>query len=531
MPRVEPAEALRARIFTSPEYLALIAELEQQELPATIPPDLASADGPFRLTADSASAGPTPLRRANLPPWARVALPAAAAVVVALGGGYAALRHANPNGQANNGGISTIGAPGQTGVPLTAGARVVYERDGTLWSAPELGGYLAQALTPKGVRVAGWAVAPLAGGSGARSIAYLDQTGALHIIRSDGQSDHTIAHAAKGTLDDAFWNGPTGQALGASLAWSPDGTRLAYLVANANGGTILHVLRADGTGDHPINASAVKVAPGTLTRVASWSADSKWLAYTQVTGGAQSLWTLQVATDAATQVAAQADPANADATVRQLAWAGTSGAPLLTWATGNANGLTGIFVASPGGAAQRLSPAGIQLSAADYSGSAGEWLAANGTTIYLASPQSGAWTPTDTAGAPVSRIVWSPDGAYAALAGGGQIGLWSMDSGVLPVMHAASDTAAPVWSADSQRLAYSTDETVILLKLYNGGMASSVVSLQAAGARAIRWAPDGQSVAVALPTGVLIVASNGTAPHLVDTHAPDGGALAWSVAH
>jgi WD40 repeat protein len=543
MPRVEPSDALRTRIFSSPEYLALIADLDQQAAAGgalTLPSDLSPTDGPFRLTTSAAApqaertghtgAEPTPLRRGALPPWARVALPAAAAVVVALGGGYAALRNATSGGQTTSSGISTIGAPNQTGAPLSAGARVVYERGGTLWSAPELGGYLAQALTPRDVRVAGWAVAPLTGGSGARTIAYLDQTGALHIIRSDGQSDHVVAHATTGTPDANFWSGATGQALSAGLAWSPDGTRLAYLAANANGGTVLHLLQADGTGDHAINASAVNASSSTLSAIATWSVDSQWLAYTQTAGDAQSLWALNLSTSAATQVAAQADPASVGTTVRQIAWAGTTSAPTLTWAAGTTDGLTGVFVARPGGAAQRLSPAGIQLTAADFSSNAGEWLAANGTTIYLASPQSGAWTSADTASAPVSHIVWSPDGAYAALSGGGQVGFWSAERGVLPLTQAASDTAVPVWSPDGQRLAYSTGDRVILLKLYNGGMAGSMVVLQAAGTSAIRWAPDGQSVAVALPSGVLVVASNGSAPHLVDTHTPDGGALAWSVA-
>src|SRR5262249_26639881 len=151
--------------------------------------------------------------------------------------------------------------------PLAQGPRVVYAHDGSLWSAPENGPGVAERLTPTGIRVGVWTIAP----DGAH-VAYVDAaTGRIHVIRSDDQDD--VATDSSSITTD-----------GAALVWSPDGIRIAYLAGQPGGPMALHLMNADGTNDLAIAAaSAVSSAP-------IWSPDGLWLAYTQDADGAQSLW-------------------------------------------------------------------------------------------------------------------------------------------------------------------------------------------------------------------------------------------------
>jgi hypothetical protein len=536
MPRVEPPEALRPRIFDSPEYRALLEELAHD---SGSTPSLAAyaaepfaSEVPFRLNPEDPGQAMPPAgliagqRRSSLPPWARVALPAAAAVVLALGGGYVMLQRAT-GGQTSGHGISTIGAPSQTGVPLAGGPRVVYKHDGALWSALEQGGYLAQQLTPQGTLVAGWAVAPITNGdASARYIAYIDaQTGALHIIRSDGQNDRIIGHTTSGSLASDFWMSAAGHVLAGGIAWSPNGSQITYLASDGDGAFALHLINADGTGDRALASGAIAAAP-------VWSADGHWLAYAETTPGARSIWAVQISSGHAAQLAARADADDAQAAPEQLTWITSTGTstPILTWVARDAGAITGIFAAASNADAQRLSPQVVRLSAAAFDTHRGRWLAANGTAISTVSPGGAAWAAAGEASIAVKQIVWSSTGDYAALAGDGQIALWSATQGMLPVAHPASGTVVPVWSPDGSRIAYASGRSIILLKLYNGGMAATVVTVPAPGAQAVRWAPDGQSVAIAESTGVLVVANDGSAPHLIDTHAADGAVLGWSIA-
>jgi Tol biopolymer transport system component len=264
-----------------------------------------------------------------------------------------------------------------------------------------------------------------------------------------------------------------------------------------------------------------------------WRGDGEWLAYLQATQSGQSIWVANLASGTLRQIAMQADPADASASVRQLTWVTGSGAATLTWAAHDGDAFTGIFAADVSSGAQRqLSPDGAHLSAAAFSTATNTWLAANGIALatVAGSAVGPAWTAAGTAPAAVTAIVWAPAGINqnaAALEGNGKIALWSTAGGVL-LSQPASDTVVPAWSPEGSRLAYANGNFVVVLKPAGGSIAA-VVSISAPGVQTIRWAPDGQSIAIADAAGVLVATSNGSGHAIIDSHAADGGMVAWSV--
>ncbi len=497
LPRFGPPDTLRTRIFDSPEYHALLEELRNPDDFAGAPslaayaahgpdaPDAAAPDvrywqrderddGP-RSGTISPRSGTIGQRRGSLRRWARVGLPAAAAVMMAIGGGYVALHSSGTNAQSV---VKTVGGQHQSGIPFPVGPRVVYERGGILWSAPQPGTAPAHNLSSKNGHVAGWAVSPLAGASNGRYVAYIDaQTGALHVIRSDGQNDQIVGHVSATSLDSSFWSGATGQAISQSIAWAPDGLRLAYLATDGSGNLTLHVVHFDGT-------HAQTVSGATMT-----------------------------------------------SSVREIAWLAGAGDPTLTWATSDGSSITGVYTVDvASGAVRQLSPANTHLTAAAFNTVTNTWLAADGTTLYTvsASAAGGAqqWTVAGSAPAGVTGIVWAPKGTSAALVGHGEIALWSATAGVFA--HQASNAAAPGWSPDGTRLAYLSGDSVIVADAGSSGLTTGA-TIQAPGAESVAWAPDAKSLAIVDTAGVLVVSANGSAHTLLDSQAPDSGTIEWSV--
>ncbi|MFI5274717.1 MAG: anti-sigma factor family protein, partial [Ktedonobacterales bacterium] len=193
LPRYEPSDELRQRIFGSPEFAAILHDMDgaapgKRGTVISGPSPRSSAalhyddyargghDRPLEALSVPASSSaddgaPTPLHpasadvsgeaadeqhgRTGAPQWMRVGLAAAAAVALLAGSGLIIKQSLgqSPAVGGRSGGISNVGqAPGQQ--PLAAGARVIFERSGALWSAPEHGAGLATQLTPAGVSVA-----------------------------------------------------------------------------------------------------------------------------------------------------------------------------------------------------------------------------------------------------------------------------------------------------------------------------------------------------------------------------------------
>jgi Tol biopolymer transport system component len=494
-PMVAPDQSLRDRLFSSDEYRAI---LEEQR---------AAADAPTEKTRRVLAA-----LHPNSPLWSKALLPIAASVALALLLTVLA-RQGIFLGSANNHPVATtvpFSGPGQNNAPLAAGPRAVYLRDGRLWSAPEQGPGIAQPLTPGSVTVGAWAVSPLDGASGAQRVIYIDtETNALHLIRSDGQSDKALGVKASG-----------------GLSWSPDGARLAYYAPGDNSATTLHMMNADGSGDRAIgSASSTSATP-------AWNADGTWLAFTQTYEKSQSVWSHKVVDNSSRQLAASADPQDAQASVARLAWTPNALQPTVTWSTTDNGSTTGVFSADALGAtpAQRLTPLGATYSAADYTSarSAGVWLVASGKELSEVIATTPGLTPVSSASDSVTAITWSPSGAMAAVTTAGQLAIWAPGRGLTTVENAQPGTVA--WSADGRALAYALADSAKVVKISGTNVSAPTVISDATKIAALAWAPDGKSVALASEGGVMIATIDGGSQKQVDDARASEARLNWSIA-
>lgn len=509
-----PPDDLRQRIFESPAFAELGRELERE-----------TADAP-------------PGRRASrrVPLYLRALVPAAALLTVSLGAALLFRQGLLPFGAqtASQHQTTTIGGPSSFDLPLSAGPRLVYLNGGTLWSVAEYatGSSSAapgspQQLTAAGARIAAWRVSPLAGGKGGARIAYVDaRTGALHIVHSDGQDDTIVASITPTQSPSAtFWASAAGRAALAGLAWSPDGSRLAYVAATSDGGSQAYVYTLGSSRE----GALVATTHGSPISQLSWSADSRALAFTTTTsGGAQRLAVWRGSGHSLTTLPASATDAHA--TVAQIGWNGST----LTWSvTSAAHGgsIVGVYRLAPGAsAATRLSAAGVTYDVAAFTPAhGGVWLLA-GEGALSEARLSGGMTRVAALPAAASDITWSPNGATAALMLGDRLALWSATNGLTTLASGVSAQPTPAWSPDSSALAVAQGQRVSVYHISDGS-ATQVAQLSGdAAPLALVWAADGRNIAIAESHGTLLVASDGESQALLTSHLAQNAALSWSVA-
>jgi sugar lactone lactonase YvrE len=565
LPRCEPSADLRQHIFGSPEFAAILHELdgatpgrsgstlspapsrssalrddeqtrghdrplEPLPIPARAPVAVRSADSAHVEHADEVGARRT---RTGAPPWARVALSAAAAVVLVAGTAML-VRHGLAGSTPQQGhtpGISDVGNPSQQ--PIAAGTRVVFQRGGALWSAPEHGPGLAKQLTSSSVTVApGWTVVPASSSAGGDLVAYIDlKTGLLHVVRSDGQRDRTIGPSlAPSGAGAAFWSSPEGEAISNGLAWAPSGSALAYLADDGTGRIALFVAPMAGGSIARVTAQA-----GVSASMVRWSLDSARIAFVQSNGVSQSLWDYNVSLNQIRELSATAEPGGqADAVVRQIAWLGVSAGPVVTWASGGAatGTITGVFSMSLTETAPRmLVDPGSSFIAAGFSPAApdGTWLLGDGAALYTVSGIFPGRQLLTSAPAGVTAVAWSSGRSAAYLDGDGT--LYAGSAGQFAQVASGVSTAPGMqWSPDGSTLAFVASGQLSVVKVATSGGHASAPSAVAglSGVTSFAWAPDGQSLAVSTGSNVALVAPSGAVQSVVDTHGSEG-AVVWSV--
>lgn len=470
LPRISPSPALRERILAAPGCAGQPLHADER--------------GPAQKRTQR------PPRRQRRFPLAKWAL--AAALVALLG--TAALAGLNAHRPAQTSVPEAITPPaagpgsGQA-IPLAAGTRFVFLRDGALWSVLVDGGsHQPERLTPASVTVAaGWQVSPGARGHLAGDLlAYVDQRSArIHTIRSDGQLDAVVPQALlTGSATAANWTSVIGTTILHNLAWSMDGSTLAFVGSpGGDGQTHLYLYSPDTT---MVQQIAVGL-PGSVAHPV-WSPDSARLAFTLAHDGAISVLDYNTQNQEILNLSnLAASQGNSARQILTLGWSPVAAPPAVTWSLGSIGRINSLWLHRIG-AAGTLSPqlllSGTYLQAL-YSPQgvqgAGSWLVV--TTV--AGQAGDIWRVNLTPGAPslplsqgkqVSLVRWSPDGATIFYLDGQNNGsghghLLNPTTGadwLLPDAVAANP--APAWSEDGQHLAASAGHILTIVNATDGSL-------------------------------------------------------------
>jgi len=506
LPRVSPDPALRERIFTSPEILELTGTFDAPDtfegsndrpvewtvpkLPVNSPrrdtpgrPHLVAIPG-GRSTVPTPSVRPVapPRKRRNTKSLRILIAALAATLILTLGiGGFIGVNSwFHPAMTINPGGITpplNSNPPGIT--PLSAGLRFVFLRGGSLLSVRVDGNNpQPERLTPSNVIVASnWTVtAPLPGRSAGDMLAYIDlQTALVHIIRSDGLSD-TVIHQRllkAGTLPASVQDTDTWEAILNSLAWSADGSMLAFVAdPTGTGQTSLYIY---STVTHKVTPIHVAV-PGSVTHPV-WSPDGWRLAFEVSNHGVTSILDYHTQNLSSLTIAEGiGSGATAGQSVLSLDWSPDPEALMVTWSVGTIGQVTSLWihrVGVTGATAQELLPGDFAQAIYSRSGhnGVGSWLiitsiAGRAGDILRADVVPGAGYVPLTTGKQVGFAQWSPDGASIEY-----LDMLSAGIGTLHIVKASTaldtliadgvaNAPVPAWSSDSKRVAYSTGTKV-----------------------------------------------------------------------
>ncbi|HLH62219.1 MAG TPA: zf-HC2 domain-containing protein [Ktedonobacteraceae bacterium] len=517
LPRVSPDPALRQRIFSSQEYLELTGTFDARgsspeedwtvpNLPAshvrrnvTGRPHLVALPG-GRSTIPSPAVRQSPgqahlaARRSRRPgTWSLVAIAVAAILLIVTGiGGFLGynLRFQQPS-TTSNGAITPPAAFQQPGVPLSAGMRFVFLRNGTLWSAlADSSSTQIDRLTPANVTVAtGWTVSPpLPGRSAGDMLAYVDlQQARLHAIRSDGQQDTIIPLPLfkAGVSPASMWDTTTGMNILNSLAWSVDNSMLAFVADPTGSGQTNLYIYSTQTGTvqmvpFPVKGSAVHPV---------WSPDGVRLAFEVINAGTTSILDYNTQNHGLLTITGNAAArSNSSDSVLTLDWSPDINTPIITWSVGGIGHIHSLWERQVG-AGESPQPALLlsgDFAQAIYSrnghGGVGSWLVVTST----AGRAIGLWridiTPGSgmillTGGKQVSDPQWSPDGRYidyldALNAGVGVLHIINVATGFDSLIaQSVADNPTPAWSVDSQQLAYNTGTGIGIVNLQAGNQA------------------------------------------------------------
>jgi hypothetical protein len=516
LPRVSPGAGLRQRIFSSPEYLELTgASAPKTKLSAqTTPyrsvrtdtnsrghhPQLVALPGGRQdqrsssVTATSATSFTNSDRmRRNRSRQGRRgqrilqgAIAATVLLALGVGGLITWTLWQRQTMLAGNQTVMTPPAGLQQG-PIPAGLRFLFLRNGALWSAPTTQNTPILRLTPAHTTVAAqWVVRPAqTGRSAGNMIAYIDlQKGFVHLIRSDGQNDTVIQQPLlkPGIQPSTVWNTNTGTTILSSLSWSNDGSMLAF-VADPTGAAQpgLYIYTMSSNTLHTV----AQPTTGTVSHLA-WSPDNIRIAFTATGNGTSAVLDYNTQTQDVLMLQSGINTqTNADDTVLTLKWSPNINAPALTWSTGLTGNVHNIWLqrVGIGGNAKPTLLASGSYTQADYNPTGhngiGSWLViANNTGVAsdVISVDTVGFVEKLTTGKQAYHAQWSPDGNaidyFGTLSHGtGTLHVLNISTGMDTLLATGVVTEpAPLWSTDSQRLAYSTGTHTVIFDLNTPGV-------------------------------------------------------------
>jgi hypothetical protein len=401
----------------------------------------------------------------------------------------------------------------------------VFLQDTALWSVLINGqSHQPERLTPADVTVAtGWQVSPQARGHLAGDmLAYIDQQSAqIHTIRSDGQLDTAVPQILLtgngGAID---WTSSAGTTILHSLAWSMDGSTLAF-AGSADGQMRLYL--------YSLATRAIqKISPGISGNAAHpiWSPDGVRLAFTLTHNGMISVLDYNLQNRAVLNLsnlaASQGDSTHQ---ILTLGWSHMAATSAVTWSLGSIGRISSLWlhrVGATGTVYPQLLLSGAYLQALyspDGDQGTGSWLvvttiAGRAGDVWRVNLTPGAQPLPLSQGKQVSLARWSPNGTAIFYLDGQNNGagsghLLDLASGVdLLLSTSVAANPAPIWSADGRQLAYSAGT---ILNIVNTNDSSQVARQPLSGRLlSLSWSP------LATHQLVVVVESSGFALYLLD---------------
>ncbi len=408
------------------------------------------------------------------------------------------------------------------------GSSLIYSgADGTLYTMPPLGGS-PTALIGKSV-LSGPFVDCDWSPSGAEMACSSLGDGTLYVLGANGENPRRVTKP--------------GHDIAHSVAWSPDGKRLAYVVGNAEfvswGGTLGNIA-----------ASSIWVVPasgGDPTRVSDsthlnmspiWRPDSEHILFVSSIGGPRDIYSQRLRSngqprDAAVRLTTGLNPhsISLSADGRYLGYSAFTTAANI-WSApvnGAAPVSTSMF---------KQVTFGNQTIESFARSKNGQWLAydsnVNGNVdVYKMSLAGG--EPQQLTRDPADDFFdsWSPDGTeiliHSFRGGTRDIFVMSADgSNVRPLVATARQERGAQWSADGNSISYAVlpDSIFIIKRAGSGWGPPQFFRLGVSSS----WSPDGKFVAVAGTPGMTLISTVGGAARLIA--APSAlrgtGGAAWS---
>lgn len=566
MPRVSPAPELREKIFSSSEYLELPDIISKED---TVPshslsrppikrdreerPHLVSIPGGRSSTSASTTPHPSlslqPAHksiRATRPHWGQrtMQIVAAAALFLTLSmGGFIAWRLGQQQGKANaTSNAITPPAALQTG-PIPAGTRFVFLRSRALWSAATDGSGQIVQLTPKNVTVAPhWIVRPaLPGHSVGNLIAYIDlQNGLIHIVRSDGQNDMVVQQPLlkAGVSPASLWNTQAGNAILGGLAWSPDGSTLAFIAAPTTTTQSSLYLYPLSTG----KIVPVSLPTNGLISRPTWSPDNTRLAVASVHAANTDILDYNTHSKNVLTIVNTVNTATyPNDTLLSFFWSSNAIAPGLTWSVGTAGHVHSVWIRSISQASAYALAMGDFTQAIYHpvaTHNSGAWLLASsqaGQAGFLRVYDLNANITPLVRGKRVSSVSWSPDSGLVSYLDTDATGVSTLhevniSTGANSIIATGVNaTPSPIWSTDNHTLVYSAGTQSFVFNQ------QKVLQLQFQGTvSAFSWSPTSPSQLVVLLTSgqigtYLVTIQNAQKPTFAQVDKQNvSGSLLWT---